>query len=67
MTTATLYDINGTPLRKQPDCPRCGEDEIGSSFDNAWCHRCGWRGSLVALLTLLTERANNPQSRVTYP
>ncbi len=46
----SLWDQYGTPTRKQPFCLRCEEDEIGSSFDAAWCHCCGWRGSLTALL-----------------
>lgn len=46
-----LYNEHGTILAKRADCHRCGEDEIGSHFDAAWCHACGWRGTLADLLT----------------
>jgi hypothetical protein len=44
--SAKLWDEHGTTLRKQDDCHCCGEDEIGSHFEQAWCHACGWRGTL---------------------
>jgi hypothetical protein len=44
------WDALGTPTAKQPDCYLCGEDEIGSTFDTAWCCACGWHGSLTDLL-----------------
>lgn len=50
------WDHYGTPLKKQPDCLVCGDDEIGSSFDRAWCHRCGWHGSLTWLLGVVATR-----------
>jgi hypothetical protein len=42
-----LWDEWGTTLRKHDDCHVCGEDEVGSHFERAWCHRCGWRGTLA--------------------
>jgi hypothetical protein len=54
------WDQYGTPLKKQPDCLVCGDDEIGSSFDGAWCHRCGWHGSLTWLLSVVESRKLNP-------
>lgn len=65
--TDALYNEHGTPLSKHPDCPNCGEDEIGSHFDNAWCHACGTRWSLRVLRALAAERAARPEVRVEYP
>lgn len=55
--TDALWDQYGTPTRKQPICAICEEDEIGSHFDDAWCHRCGWRGSLTELWGSIDEEA----------
>lgn len=33
----------GTPLTKMPDCPRCGDDELGLIHpDFVLCYKCGW-------------------------
>jgi hypothetical protein len=60
MPDTQLYDQHGTTLRKQDECHICGEDEIGSHFDQAWCHRCGWRGSLEAHRAAAAEQKVNP-------
>lgn len=34
-------DENGVPLTKMPDCPVCGDDELGMMNKNqAFCYRC---------------------------
>lgn len=34
-------DKYGTPLKKMPDCPRCGEDELGMIYPGfAVCYNC---------------------------
>ena len=34
----------GTPLTKMPDCPRCGEDELGLIHPGfMMCYLCGWK------------------------
>lgn len=38
-----LPDVDefGTPLTKMPNCPHCGEDELGMMSDgHALCYRC---------------------------
>lgn len=45
-----LWTTDGTPRAKVPDCPRCGNDEIGSYFDHASCYYCGWVGTLTELV-----------------
>lgn len=33
----------GTPTAKLPDCPQCGEDELGVIHSGLlMCYRCGW-------------------------
>lgn len=33
----------GLPRAKLPDCPRCGEDELGVIHEGlVLCYRCGW-------------------------
>lgn len=33
----------GTPKEKLPDCPRCGEDELGVIHPGyLLCYACGW-------------------------
>ena len=48
--SAKLWDEYGRPLQPHTGntvCPKCGEDdEVGSSFDDAWCCHCGWHGSI---------------------
>lgn len=46
-----LWDAEfGTPRYPHLSCPGCHiPDEVGSHFDSAWCHNCGWRGSLTAM------------------
>jgi hypothetical protein len=45
-----LWDDHGTPLRPHLFCPKCGDHtELGSHFDEAWCHACGWKGSLTEM------------------
>lgn len=51
-----LCDEFGTPLLKQPPCRRCGLDEVGSHFGAAWCHRCGWRGTLSEVHALAIQK-----------
>jgi hypothetical protein len=51
-----FWKADGTPRRKHPRCVFCGEDEIGSSFDTAWCHACAWKGSLTEFLELEFKR-----------
>lgn len=42
------WDDFGVPRHRHVPCPVCNDnDEVGSSFDHAWCHRCGWHGSLT--------------------
>lgn len=37
-------DENDTPTEKLPDCPRCGEDELGMIHaDLILCYRCNWK------------------------
>lgn len=50
----------GTPLTKMPDCPRCGEDELGLIHpDFAVCYHCGFNchreGGLARRLHSLRE------------
>jgi hypothetical protein len=56
-----LWDEYGRPLHPHTGntvCPKCGEnDEVGSSFDDAWCCHCGWRGSLTELRRRSTREA----------
>lgn len=47
--SVTLFDENGRTLKKHKPCHRCGEDEIGSHYEQAWCHACGWRGEIGQL------------------
>lgn len=48
-----LWSRDGTPLFKHPRCLNtflgeiCNADEVGSHYDHAWCHVCGWHGSLT--------------------
>lgn len=36
-------DEHGTPREKMPDCPRCGEDELGMLRPSyAFCYACGF-------------------------
>jgi hypothetical protein len=48
-----LWDEYGVPKQQHVPCPQCGDayetNEVGSSFDHAWCHRCGWQGSLTTM------------------
>lgn len=47
---SALYDSEGRPRRRHRPCPVCDtSDELGSYFNDAWCARCGWRGTLSAL------------------
>jgi hypothetical protein len=47
---AELWDENGTPRRPHRPCPQClSSDEVGSSFDDAWCCTCSWKGSLKTM------------------
>jgi hypothetical protein len=62
---ATLWDEYGTTLRKHDDCHVCGDDEIGSHFDSAWCHRCGWRGTLHEHRIAVAAAAGNYAERDT--
>jgi hypothetical protein len=56
----------GTPLLPHPRCMApvgdevCNADEIGSSCDAAWCHACGWRGSLTDLRARAEARTTTP-------
>ncbi len=37
-------DEHGTPVSKMPDCPNCGEDELGMIRPGfAICYLCGWK------------------------
>lgn len=45
-----LWREDGAPRQPHPACPFCGADEIGSHFDQAWCHACAWKGTLTTLL-----------------
>ena len=37
-------DEYGTPQTKMPNCPNCGEDELGLIWKNeAFCYLCGVR------------------------
>jgi hypothetical protein len=47
-----LWKEDGTPRGKRPKCVFCGENKIGSSFDEAWCNSCGWKGTLTQLVEL---------------
>ena len=47
LPTVKLWKADGAPVRSQKDCARCGMDEVGSYFSEAWCHSCGWRGPLT--------------------
>jgi len=41
-----LCDLDefGRPKKKLPDCPKCGEDELGVIHaDLLLCYRCGWK------------------------
>jgi hypothetical protein len=47
-----LWDQYGTPRLPHVPCPVClddDQDEVGSTFDGAWCCRCGWHGSLTEM------------------
>lgn len=34
----------GTPTEKMPDCPKCGEDELGLITSGyIMCYLCGWQ------------------------
>ena len=35
-----LYDFNGVPSAIKGDCPRCGERELRSNFEQ-YCPQCG--------------------------
>lgn len=36
-------DEYGTPKKKLPNCPRCGDDELGVIHaDYMMCYACGW-------------------------
>ena len=63
--TNPLWTADGTPTSKMPDCPRCGDDELGARFDRTWCHACSWRGSRTALLQLLNPPAPPAERRTT--
>lgn len=57
---ATLWDKHGTPLQPHGSCPNCGDaDEVGSHFDAAWCHACGWVGNLEEM----RERASDASGK----
>lgn len=46
----SLWDEHGTPVGKHTPCPQCDDvSEVGSHFDAAWCHECGWKGSLTKM------------------
>jgi len=47
-----FWKEDGTPRRKLPKCVFCGEDKLGSEFDDAWCLACNWKGSFTDLLLL---------------
>jgi hypothetical protein len=51
-----MWRDDGAPRRPHPACPFCGEDEIGSHFDKAWCCACSWKGTLTDLLELELRR-----------
>jgi hypothetical protein len=51
-----LWKSDGTPRHKHPPCVFCGEDDVGSSFDDAWCGACGWKGSLTEFCELEFKR-----------
>jgi hypothetical protein len=51
-----LWREDGTPRRKHPSCVFCGADEIESSFDDARCRGCGWKGSLLEFYELEFKR-----------
>jgi hypothetical protein len=51
-----LWKPDGTPRRKHPTCVFCGADEIESSFDDARCRGCGWKGSLIEFCELEFKR-----------
>ena len=37
-------DEYDTPKVKLPNCPKCGEDELGvMDADLCLCYRCGWK------------------------
>jgi ribosomal protein L37AE/L43A len=37
-------DEYGTPKTKMPDCPRCGDDELGVIHECLiLCYKCGWK------------------------
>lgn len=48
MDDNTLYDADGKPLHKLPNCPACGENELGSHYEEVWCCKCGFAGVLLA-------------------
>jgi hypothetical protein len=45
-----LWREDGAPRHPHPACPFCGAAEVGSLFDDAWCHACAWKGTLTTLL-----------------
>lgn len=51
-----LWKTDGTARHKHPLCVFCGKDEVGSSFDDAWCSACGWKGSLTEFCELEFKR-----------
>lgn len=49
------YDEHGTPSTKMPDCPVCGEDELGAtsrygSCVHVVCYRCRFTFDFESLL-----------------
>jgi hypothetical protein len=50
------FDAYGTPDRKLPDCPLCGEDELYGSPRGFHCYRCSYAFTL--------ERPREPQPPV---
>lgn len=52
------WNEHGARLAKHPPCSICDADEIGSLYDDAWCHCCAWRGPLTALLGHAKGRAD---------
>lgn len=37
-------DEHGTPKVKLPNCPKCGQDELGVVHANLMlCYACGWK------------------------
>lgn len=59
-------DENGAPSRKHDRCRRCKADEVGSFFLDAWCSRCGWRGTLGDLNREMREAAADTRARAIH-